>query len=413
MSYSTKWFAFIFYTTITLLSLSPCLVRSTENAEVVPEFSPRKIVLLHLHDNAPFFGDLGALTLSNKQRYCARHNYELASWSPTGVTGLWKVASCDDPNAVKNPHFHLHESNDGDIRAPVPPECVTKDDSFAIDARAPTFGKIKLTLAACRTRPNYWALWSDADAMIINQTMPLESIIDDAYDIMLSVDWLMLNAGVMLFKCSKWTQDFLHRVYSAQEFDEALALDQSAFQHFIDSKHDSDTHVKRIPKHVINAYAEEYRPGDFLLHLAGKLFEMTPIGATAVAHQFDILSTIDDVQDVEAFFQGQYILNKYSGICDTSKQGANECSSEDGRRIKLDKPLISMSMPNRYHHVGLRYYWLRDWKDTYDVGGWNDGRKLFDPNGTLTSRSNKSRVSPERIARSKSGKSPLSEHDEL
>lgn len=395
-----------------LLIIAFMLTADVANGGEIAKFSKRKIVLLHLHDNAPFFGELGALTMANKQRYCERHGYDFATWSPNGVTGLWQVASCNDANAVRNPHYETYDDEKADVRNNAPPECVVRDDSFVIDARAPTFGKIKLTLAACRTRPDYWALWSDADAMIVNQSVPLESLIDDKYDIMLSFDWLMLNAGVILFKCSKWTQTFLERVYSAREFDEARALDQSAFQHFLDTEPDSSSRVKRIPKYSINVYAEEYQPGDFLLHMAGKLYEMTTAGATAVAHQFDILSTIDDIEDIEAFFQSHYLLTTYSGVCNMAEGDPHQCVPEDERRLKLKEPLITMSAPNRYRHVGLRYYWLQDWKDEYDVEGWNDGRKLFDPSGAFSSCSNQS-SSMEADQCSKQDESPISEHDEL
>lgn len=357
-----------------LHSMKPAAVASPTLSKTLP-FSPRKIVLLHMHNKAPFFSELGALTLSNKARYAARHDYELAYHGPLGTSGLWEWVSCDTPEAT-TPPSHVKASNEDK-------PCLKTDMSFKIDARAPTFGKIKLALAACRTRMGYWMLWTDADAMIVNQTVPLESIIDDRYDIILSSDWLMINAGMIFFKCSDWTQKFLQRVYDAREFDSARALDQSAFQHFFDTEPDVLQHVKQIPKYAMNVYLEEYRPGDFLLHMAGKLYEATTVGATAIAHQFDILSMVDDIDDIDAFFQGQYFLNAYSGSCDY-RQGGGECTPEDPRRIKLREPLLAMSSPNRYRHVGLRYYWLQDWQDKYDFENWNLDRMLFDPSSTFS-----------------------------
>jgi len=127
-----------------------------------------------------------------------------------------------------------------------------------------------------------------ADALVVNQSLSLSSVIDDRYDLMVSVDWLMINAGMMLFKCTPWTEGFLTRVYGASEFDSAQALDQSAFQHFIDELPDAASHIGYAPKHRINTYPEEYRPGDFLVHMAGKLYEATTSGANALAHQFDV-----------------------------------------------------------------------------------------------------------------------------
>ena len=39
------------------------------------------------------------------------------------------------------------------------------------------------------------------------------------------------------------------------------------------------------------------------------------------------------------------------------------------------EPLGAMSSPNRYRHVALRYYFLPDWKDKYDVPGWDVKRR--------------------------------------
>lgn len=355
-----------------------------------PTFSPRKIIMLHMHNGAPFFLKLGSLTLSNKARYAARHGYELAYRVPEGTKGLWHHSTCKDnegndiPEATTPPSFLQSAYEEDDKTNASKSPCLVPDSTFQIDKRAPTFGKIKLTLAACRTRPGYWALWTDADAMVVNQSLPLESIIDDNYDIILSADWLMINAGMILFKCSPWATSFLERVYNARQFDNARALDQSAFQHFFDTDPEMDKHLKRIPKHAINAYTEEYRPGDFLLHMAGKLYESTTEGATAIAHQFDILSTINDVQDVQAFFNSRYLLNAYSGTCDISEEHS-ECPPTDERRFKLKESLLSMSYPTRYRHVALRYYWMPDWKDIYDVENWNEG-KLFDPSGVLSNQ---------------------------
>lgn len=55
---------------------------------------------------------------------------------------------------------------------------------------------------------------------MVNQTIKLEdSIIDDRYDFILTKDWLMLNAGMLLIKCSEWMLDFLRKVYDAEEFN--------------------------------------------------------------------------------------------------------------------------------------------------------------------------------------------------
>ncbi len=197
--------------------------------------------------------------------------------------------------------------------------CWAPAGAFALDDRAPTFGKIKLALAACAGRDDYWLLWTDADALVVNQSVPLTRLVDDAYDILASKDWFMLNAGVLLLRCSAWNVAFLSRVYAASQFDNAVALDQSALAEFMDAP-DAAPHVKWLPKWAMNVYTEEYRPGDFLVHLAGKLYEATPTGTAAIARQLDVFSRTEDVSLIEAFFDTRYLLGSYSGTC-VVKQG--------------------------------------------------------------------------------------------
>lgn len=313
-----------------------------------------------MYDNVHFFQRLGKLTGENKERYAKRRGYDMIWSTPSRTRGILTKVACD---------------NSRDLVPDARGDCYEEDKSFDIDhTRAPTFGKIKLTLAACIGRDDAWILWSDADAMVINQTVPLETIIDDAYDLIYSVDWLMLNAGMLLMKCSKWSIDFLNTVYNARKFDHARALDQSALQSYIDNLSVSErrAHIKIIPKHAMDVYTEEYVPGDFLIHFAGKLYEATEPGLFAIANQYDILSMVDDVEDIEAFFRGRRFLNYFSGTCNTTLGDKSlACEPEDPRRILLNESLGSMSVPNRYRHVGLRYYWLGKWKDIYDTSDWD------------------------------------------
>lgn len=317
---------------------------------------------MHMYDGASFFRRLGSLTGANKQRYAKRHGYDYILRSPDEVRGLYREGTCAAGQAAP---------------------CWEDDPDFAIDKeRKATFGKLKLALAACNNRSGSWLLWSDADAMIVNQTQPLEAIIDDGYDIMVAYDWLMLQAGVLLFKCSPFTIDFLHRVYDDRSFDTARALDQSALEHYIKelTPAERDDHVKFVPKHAINVYLEEYRAGDFLVHMAGKLYEATEPGLWAIANQMDIFSIVDDVKDIDAFMSSRYLLNQFSGVCPVERGvKQSSCKPNDPRRFRLREPLGAMSTPNRYRHVAMRYYFLQDWQDKYDVPGWNEKRKELAP----------------------------------
>ncbi len=324
-----------------------------------PVLSRDKIALLHMVDNVWFFQELAEVVLRNKRRYARRHNFEVVTHTPHETSGLWAPAACDAPGAQKR--------NDG--------KCYVPTSDFELDKRAPTFGKIKLALSACVGRDDYWLLWSDADAMIVNQTRSLLDVVDDAYDILVAKDWFMINAGVLLFRCSPWNIEFLKRVYAARQFDKANALDQSAFNSFFEQDPEVRKHVKFVPKWLINVYTEEYRAGDFIIHFAGKLYEATPEGITAIARQFDVLSRVDEPEKVAAFFDTQYMLNYYSGTCvmgPPEKDPNRECRPDDPRRMKLPEPLKAFSTPNRYRQLEYRSPGHAGWTDPYDTPGATD-----------------------------------------
>lgn len=316
--------------------------------------SPAKIVLLHLVNDVWFFQELAEITLRNKRRYAIRHSFEMVVHGPRETSGLWTPVHCDQPDAVMRGE-----------------SCFKQSSNFALDTRAPTFGKIKLALAACVGRPNYWMLWSDADALVVNQKKSLLDVVDDAYDIIVAHDWFMINAGVLLLRCSPWNIKFLQRLYDARKFDKAVALDQSAFNEFF-KEADVQPHVKHVPKHAINVYTEEYRPGDFIVHFAGKLYEATPWGIGDIARQFDVLSRVDDEEKIASFFNTRYLLNYFSGTCvmgSPENDPVRDCDPYDKRRMKLPETLGSFSYPNRYRQLEYRNPNIKDWKDPYDVPG--------------------------------------------
>lgn len=322
------------------------------------KLSNARIALLHMVNDVWFFQELSEITLRNKRRYAKRHNFEMVVHTPHETSGLFTKVDCKESGAFKR-------RQDDD-------ECVKERNEFELDKRAPTFGKIKLAMSACVGRKDYWLLWSDADALIVNQKKSLLDVVDDAYDVMVAHDWFMINAGVMLFRCSDWNLSFLERVYSAREFDKAIALDQSAFNDFFDKDKEAKAHIKHVPKHLINVYTEEYRPGDFIIHFAGKLYEATPWGIGDIARQFDVLSRVDDEDKIRAFFDTRYLLNYFSGTC---VMGAPEddpnrdCDPYDDRRLKLPEPLGTFSYPNRYRQLEYRNPRIKDWKDPYDIPG--------------------------------------------
>ncbi|GAB0493972.1 hypothetical protein MMPV_005260 [Pyropia vietnamensis] len=356
-------------------------VSDMPGASVILPSPPPRVTLLHMYDGASYFGRLGALTGANKARYASRHGYEFVGHTPSGTVGLWEAVPCVTAAAA---------TVGGSVtRRPISDTemgCFVPRLDFGIDtSRRPTFGKLHLARAACVGRANGWLLWSDADAMVINQSVPIETLIDDAADFVVTADWLMLQAGVFLVKCSEWGMSLLAVAEEDRKYDKARALDQSALQAVLDGNiplpplagEDApsplDRHVRWLPKRVLDVYAEEYVPGDFVVHFAGKLYEATEAGLWSIARQFELLSRLDDVADIDAFFSTHYLLNAFSGTCVQARGQPRECKPDDPRRVRLGEPLSSLarSPEGRYRHVGLRYFWLSGWKDKYDTPGWD------------------------------------------
>eukprot|EP00189_Rhodosorus_marinus_P013233 CAMPEP_0184744234 /NCGR_PEP_ID=MMETSP0315-20130426/7050_1 /TAXON_ID=101924 /ORGANISM="Rhodosorus marinus, Strain UTEX LB 2760" /LENGTH=391 /DNA_ID=CAMNT_0027215893 /DNA_START=167 /DNA_END=1342 /DNA_ORIENTATION=+ len=328
--------------------------------------SQHKYAILHMTNSAWFFQELSNLTLANKRRYARKYNVEMVVHTPYETHGLLeKTKECDD----SDPYLVRAGST-----------CYSKLSNFEIDTkRAPTFGKLKMLLHACVGRVNYWLLWADADALIVNHTIPLGTVVDDGYNMMFTEDWFMLNAGVFLMKCSVWSAKFLKDVYMDRSFDEALALDQSALQEHIHRlpPKERESNIKIIPKHIINVYTEEYKPGDFIVHMAGKLYEATTQGAVAIARQFDLFSLQDDVENIRAFFSTRYLLNYYTGYCKVTKETwERECKHPDDRRTMMKQTLGDCSKESRYWHTQWRDK-SRDtpWTDEHDVPGWNESTR--------------------------------------
>lgn len=284
--------------------------------------------------------------------------------TPTETEGLLKEIDCGEAGVVRS-----EDDGHGGSR-----KCYgsMKHGEFELEkGRAPTFGKLKLARSACVGREDYWLLWMDADAMVVNQSRSLLDVVDDAFDVMVASDWFMINAGVLLLRCSEWGKKFLENVYSDHGYDKALALDQSSLNDAM-KKWKVKGHVKHVPKWLINVYTEEYRPGDFIVHFAGKLYEATPKGITAIARQFDVLARAEEREQVEAFFDTPYFLNYFSGTCVMGPPEVDknrDCHPDDPRRMKLPESLGAFSSPNRYRQLELRSPRFAKWKDQYDVPG--------------------------------------------
>src|SRR5947207_6555581 len=79
--------------------------------------------------------------------------------------------------------------------------------------RPPAWSKILYLKEIIDSEKYDWVFWMDADSVICNPNIKLESIIDDDYQFIITKGINVINSGVFFLKCSNWSSEFLQRVY--------------------------------------------------------------------------------------------------------------------------------------------------------------------------------------------------------
>ena len=112
-----------------------------------------------------------------------------------------------------------------------------------------------------------WVFWTDADSLIMNYNIQLESLIDLNYDIVISKDTNGLNSGNFLIKNSEWSLTFLSQVYNLTQFINNPWWEQAAIMYQLKSNNsDYNKHVKYINQNLLNSYVKTFKKGDFIIH---------------------------------------------------------------------------------------------------------------------------------------------------
>ncbi|XP_074559117.1 putative alpha-1,6-mannosyltransferase MNN10 [Curcuma longa] len=168
--------------------------------------------------------------------------------------------------------------------------------------RPPSWSKI---LAVQSLLPRYdWVFWNDADTIVMNPSISLESILhaaighmdfDKAPDLVVTEDTNGVNAGVFFVRRSEWSKRFLKKWWnetSFVQFGSTKSGDNDALKHLIYglSEEELRAHVAISPMQCLfNSYPwiptlksmlrllaspratwnGVYSDGDFMLHLAG------------------------------------------------------------------------------------------------------------------------------------------------
>ncbi|KAF2725714.1 glycosyltransferase family 34 protein [Polychaeton citri CBS 116435] len=131
-----------------------------------------------------------------------------------------------------------------------------------------------------------WIFWVDADTVILNPKVPIETFLPppgsdfDDIHLMYSNDWNGLNNGVFPVRVNRWSVELFLAITSFRHYNPDVGLvfrDQSAMD--ITLKHPRfKRHVVEAPQRWFNAYQGEHnetlspnqiRRGDLLVHFAG------------------------------------------------------------------------------------------------------------------------------------------------
>lgn len=126
-----------------------------------------------------------------------------------------------------------------------------------------------------------WVFWIDSDAIILNESIRLEDLIDFNYDLIVpGVDHTEINNGAFLIRHTPLMHQYLQRTWNCREVIHDAGWEQKAMSKMF-TLNEFKEKCKIVPMRVMNSwdmhapgqihhYPEwQYQEGDFILHLAG------------------------------------------------------------------------------------------------------------------------------------------------
>mmetsp|Transcript_25518 Transcript_25518/g.48336 ORF Transcript_25518/g.48336 Transcript_25518/m.48336 type:complete len:338 (-) Transcript_25518:28-1041(-) len=180
------------------------------------------------------------------------------------------------------------------------------DASASIDtSRPPAWSKIlavQKLLTQTDSAPCDWVFWVDADIVVMNSTIAIESFLPSAesteIDLLITMDRrLTANSGAWLIRNTKWSREFLQAWWNMRRWvrEPGLSLsgDNAAFGHLTEERLKSDAdRIRMVPRCTFNSFAvflpddkessltldqtqdwylskNFYHKGDFMAHASG------------------------------------------------------------------------------------------------------------------------------------------------
>jgi hypothetical protein len=184
--------------------------------------SADRLTLLTAYDVG--YAAIGDLSRANKDAYCQRHGYRF----------------------------------------------VCRTDGFD-PTRAASWSKVRFLLEELPRAD--WVFWSDADALVMNSTVPLTRFVQDSVDVVFSGDpYHGINCGHILVRNTPWSLGCLERVWNRTEFLDHPFWENAAVIQMYAEDAEVRRHTVVVPNKLFNGFPYErggYTEGDFIVHFAG------------------------------------------------------------------------------------------------------------------------------------------------
>ena len=143
---------------------------------------------------------------------------------------------------------------------------------------APYWGKV---IALQKHLKDYdWLFWLDSDALIMNDEIKLEDLVDDNYDFITTRDCLLnVNSGDFIIKNCDWSKKFLDDWLAADgAVVDGAGVDNGALLKLYQESQETRNHFKIIPLRMLSSFPVcplhykvdgQYVEDDFVIHMAG------------------------------------------------------------------------------------------------------------------------------------------------
>jgi len=197
--------------------------------------------------------------------------------------------------------------------------------------RSPHWNKIPVIQKHLARADVDFVFWMDADSIFMNMDTPLDDFIVPGKDLVFSCDtncWVFLNNGHMMIRNTPWSKSTLEEWWNTYPPPGPESwYDQSALYFILSGKREEcrdsvesricsammgpqeSFHCDALDQKAMNAYVQDYRPGDFILHFAGINWVTLP-GKTP-SYVKHILMQIYDRQEVPLLNRAVEVYKEY------------------------------------------------------------------------------------------------------